>query len=202
MSEPAAQAEVRAGPDGRLRCPWPFSGGPDYLDYHDHEWGCPVRTEHGLFERLSLEAFQSGLSWLTILRKRPGFRSAFADFDPDRVAAFGEQDVQRLLGDASIVRNRRKILATVTNARATVALRGQGGLAALFWSVTPAGRPRPATMDDVPAHTAQSVALAADLKRAGFAHLGPTTAYAAMQACGLVDDHLRGCFRAEGGPVE
>jgi DNA-3-methyladenine glycosylase I len=200
VSQAPTGTGVRAGADGLSRCPWPYSGGPDYLDYHDREWGYPVRSERGLFERLSLEAFQSGLSWLTILRKRPGFRAAFADFDPDRVAAFDEQDVQRLLGDASIVRNKRKILATVTNARATVALRGQGGLPSLFWSVHPSAGPRPVSMTEVPAHTPESAALAADLKRAGFAHLGPTTLYAAMQACGVVDDHLRGCFRAESGP--
>jgi len=188
---------VRPGSDGRWRCPWPYSGGADYLDYHDAEWGEPVRTESGLFERLSLEAFQSGLSWLTILRKRPGFRAAFAGFDPDQVAVFGDEDVQRLLGETSIVRNRRKILATVTNARATVALRQGGGLVSLFWSVVPEDRPRPRTMAQVPAHTSQSAELAAALKRAGFAHVGPTTIYAAMQACGVVDDHLQGCFRAE-----
>jgi DNA-3-methyladenine glycosylase I len=185
------------GSDGRWRCPWPFSGGQDYLDYHDAEWGEPVRTEHGLFERLSLEAFQSGLSWLTILRKRPAFRAAFADFDPDHVAAFTEADVQRLLGDASIVRNQRKIRATIANAQATVALRDRGGLVSVFWSAQPPPHPRPATLGEVPAQTEESAALARALKGAGFAHLGPTTLYAAMQACGVVDDHLEGCFRAE-----
>jgi DNA-3-methyladenine glycosylase I len=155
-----------------------------------------VHGEAALFERISLEAFQSGLSWLTILRKREGFRAAFAGFDPEVVAAFGEADVERLLADPGIVRNRAKILAAVANARATLALRDtvDGGLDALVWSFAPEpGRPAPATLADVPATTADSIALAKALKRHGLVFVGPTTAYAAMQACGLVDDHLAGC---------
>lgn len=180
------------GDDGLARCPWATS--PDYVRYHDEEWGRPVRDERGLFERLSLEAFQSGLSWLTILRKRDGFRSAFAGFDPEAVAAFDDSDVDRLLADAAIVRNRAKVLATVGNARAVVALREDGGLAELVWRHRgEAGRPRPLDLTDVPATTPASVALARALKAAGLVFVGPTTAYAAMQACGLVDDHLAAC---------
>ena len=187
---------VVTGPDGLARCGWALSA-PEYIAYHDDEWGRPVTGEAALYERLVLEAFQSGLSWLTILRKRDGFRRAFAGFDVDAVAAFGEADVARLLADPGIVRNRAKILAAVTNARATMALRSaaDGGLEALFWSFRPPGdRPVPVTLDDVPAVTAESVALARALKRSGFAFVGPTTAYAAMQACGVVDDHLAGCW--------
>lgn len=171
-------------------------GDPLYAAYHDEEWGRPVRGEHELFERVSLEAFQSGLSWITILRKRPAFRAAFAGFDPQVVAQFGPDDESRLLADAGIVRNRAKIDATIANARAMLALWEQGRtLSELFWSFAPAGpdRPRPTTWADVPATTAESTALARALKAAGFRFVGPTTAYAAMQACGLVDDHLAGC---------
>ena len=177
-------------PDGRLRCPWAVST-PDYLAYHDEEWGRPVRDDDGLFERFTLEAFQSGLSWLTILRKREGFRRAFDGFRIARVASYDERDVARLLADPGIVRNRAKIEAAVRNARAAAAL--EGGLAALVWSFAPPPRERPARSADVPSATAESKALAAALRRAGFAFVGPTTAYAAMQACGLVDDHLVGC---------
>jgi len=183
------------GADGMSRCAWGAST-PDYLGYHDEEWGVPVRGEHALFERISLEAFQSGLSWLTILRKRPAFRVAFAGFDPEVVAAYGADDVERLLADAGIVRNRAKVLATVTNARAVLGLRDAvpGGLDALIWSfAAPPGRPAPRALGDVPAVTPESTALAKTLKKRGFAFVGPTTAYAAMQACGLVDDHLVGC---------
>jgi len=183
------------GADGLSRCAWGAST-PDYLGYHDEEWGVPVRGEHALFERISLEAFQSGLSWLTILRKRPAFRVAFAGFDPEVVAAYGADDVERLLADAGIVRNRAKVLATVTNARAVLGLRDAvpGGLDALIWSfAAPPGRPAPRALGDVPAVTPESTALAKTLKKRGFAFVGPTTAYAAMQACGLVDDHLAGC---------
>ncbi len=186
---------LAVGSDGLPRCGWVGSA-PEYLRYHDEEWGRPVHGEAALFERISLEAFQSGLSWLTILRKREGFRAAFAGFDPEVVAAFGEADVERLLADPGIVRNRAKILAAVANARATLALRDtvDGGLAALVWSFAPEpGRPAPATLADVPATTADSIALAKALKRHGLVFVGPTTAYAAMQACGLVDDHLAGC---------
>ncbi len=173
-----------------MRC---FGDGiPEYERYHDEEWGVPVRDERGLFERISLEAFQSGLSWLTILRKRVSFRAAFAGFDPDVVAAFGETDVERLLGDAGIVRNRAKIEAAIANARATMALRETGTpLPELFWSFAPP--PREAPPVEIPAETAESKALAKALKAAGFRFVGPTTAYAAMQACGLVDDHAAAC---------
>jgi DNA-3-methyladenine glycosylase I len=170
-------------------------GDPLYRAYHDEEWGRPVRDERGLFERISLEAFQSGLSWLTILRKRENFRGAFAGFDPDAVARFGDDDVARLLSDAGIVRNRLKVDATIANARATVALRAAGtSLDEVVWAHRPPPRPRPpAGWGDVPAVTPESTALAKELKRHGFRFVGPTTAYAAMQACGLVNDHLAGC---------
>ncbi len=168
-----------------------------YRDYHDREWGRPVRDERSLYERLCLEAFQSGLSWLTILRKREGFRAAFAGFSPDDVAAFDERDAERLLADAAIVRNRAKIAAAITNARATVALRAARGLEELVWAHAPAPRPAPKHFGEVPALTDESRALARELKRAGFAFVGPTTAYALMQACGLVNDHLADCIVRE-----
>ena len=180
------------GADGLVRCPWGVST-PAYIAYHDEEWGRPVRDDRGLYERLSLEAFQSGLSWLTILRKRPGFRRAFDDFDMDKVAAYGPADVERLLADASIVRNRRKIDATIANARASLDL--PDGLAALVWKYADPDAPAPETGADVPATTPGSKALAKELKARGFRHVGPTTVYAMMQACGLVDDHLRECHR-------
>jgi DNA-3-methyladenine glycosylase I len=181
------------GPDGLARCAWAGQA-PVYTAYHDEEWGRPVHGEVALFERITLEAFQSGLSWLTILRKREGFRRAFAGFDPEQVAAFGADDVARLMADADIVRNGAKVRAAITNAAAVLRLREVGGLDAFFWSFAPdAGRYRPASMDDVPATTPQSVALAKALKRQGFVFVGPTTAYAAMQACGAVDDHVAGC---------
>ena len=161
-------------------------GDPLYERYHDEEWGRPVTDERGLYERLSLEAFQSGLSWLTILRKREAFRAAFADFRPDAVARFGEDDVRRLLADAAIVRNRAKIEAAIANARATP-------LDALVWEHRPERRPAPQAWADVPAQVPESVALARVLKRAGFRFVGPTTLYALMQACGLVNDHLAAC---------
>jgi DNA-3-methyladenine glycosylase I len=165
-----------------------------YAAYHDDEWGRPVRDERGLFERLSLEAFQSGLSWLTILRKRDAFRAAFADFDPDVVATFGAADAGRLLGDAGIVRNRLKIDATLANARATVALRDAGTpLHELIAAHAPAPRAAPASFADVPAQTAESRALAKALRAAGFRFVGPTTLYALMQATGFANDHLAGC---------
>ncbi|HEU4491974.1 MAG TPA: DNA-3-methyladenine glycosylase I [Jiangellales bacterium] len=192
-------SDVVTGDDGRGRCSWAVSTA-DYTAYHDDEWGRPVHGDPALYERLTLEAFQSGLSWLTILRKREGFRAAFAGFDPDAVAAFGPADVERLLLDASIVRNRAKVEAAVANARAVVALRemhGEGALDALVWAHAPdrAARPQPRTMADLPATTPESTALARALKRAGFRFVGPTTAYATMQACGVVDDHLVGCWR-------
>jgi DNA-3-methyladenine glycosylase I len=180
------------GADGLARCPWGVST-PDYVAYHDEEWGRPVRDDRGLYERLTLEAFQSGLSWLTILRKRPGFRRAFDDFQPEKVAAYGPADVERLLADASIVRNRRKIDAAIANARASLDL--PDGLAALVWKYADPDAPAPKTSADVPATTPGSKALAKELKGHGFRHVGPTTVYALMQACGLVDDHLLECHR-------
>ncbi len=168
-------------------------GDPLYSAYHDDEWGRPVRDERGLYEKLCLEAFQSGLSWLTILRKREGFRAAFAGFDPDAVARFGERDVARLLDDAGIVRNRAKIAAAITNARATVALRADGGLSELVWSHAPSPRPAPASLAEVPPLTPESRAMSRELKAHEFAFVGPTTAYALMQACGLVNDHIATC---------
>jgi DNA-3-methyladenine glycosylase I len=179
------------GPDGRLRCAWAV-GTPDYLDYHDEEWGRPIRTDQGIFERLSLEAFQSGLSWLTILRKRTNFRAAFANFDIPSVASFGAADRERLLADPGIVRNRAKIDATLHNARA--ALDVPGGLAALVWRFAPDSPPVPVATSDVPAQTGESRALAGELKRSGFVFVGPVTAYALMQAAGLVNDHLARCW--------
>lgn len=187
--------------DGVARCSWADST-PDYREYHDREWGRPVHGERALYERIALEAFQSGLSWLTILRKREGFRRAFASFDPERVARYGPDDVVRLLADPGIVRNRAKVEAAVANARAVLDLREtvDGGLDALVWSFAPeaARRPVPVRLADVPASTVESTALATALRRHGFRFVGPTTAYAAMQACGLVDDHLAGCH-ARGG---
>jgi DNA-3-methyladenine glycosylase I len=182
------------GDDGRHRCPW-GAGDPVNLAYHDTEWGLRVSGESAHLERLTLEAFQSGLSWRTILLKRENFRAAFAGFDADTVAAYGPADVERLMADAGIVRNRRKVDAAITNARATVALRDQGGLEALIWSFRPEPGPAPRTTADVPTTSPESLALSRALKRAGFAHVGPTTMYALMEAIGLVDDHLEDCHR-------
>ena len=182
------------GDDGLTRPTWAASD-PLLREYYDTEWGMPVRDEQGLFERLSLEAFQSGLSWATILRKRPAFRAAFDGFDPDRVARYDERDVARLMADAGIVRNRRKIDATVTNARATVALRADGGLAELVWSFRPAETPAPSTYAEVPTTSPESVALSKELKRRGFTFVGPTTMFALMEAVGIVDTHLVGSHR-------
>jgi DNA-3-methyladenine glycosylase I len=182
---------VVIGADGVARCPWGASA-PDYLSYHDTEWGRPLHGDTALFERVSLEAFQSGLSWITILRKRPAFRAAFAGFDPARVAAFDEADIARLLADAGIVRNRAKVLATIANARAVLDL--DGSLDELLWSFAPRPpRPAPRGFGDVPAVTDESTAMAKALKRHGFRFVGPTTAYALMQATGMVNDHLAGC---------
>ena len=180
-----------AGPDGLLRCPWSLSS-PDYLSYHDEEWGRPVRDDTGIFERLCLEAFQSGLSWLTILRKRENFRLAFRGFDIEAVAGFGPDDIARLLADPGIVRNRAKIEAAIANAQA--ALRLPGGLADLVWQYRDDQVTAPVSLADVPATTSQSKALAKDLRGRGFKFTGPVTAYATMQACGIVNDHLAGCF--------
>lgn len=181
-------------PDERARCGWATSA-PEYVAYHDEEWGTPLHGERALFERMSLEAFQSGLSWLIILRKRPAFRTAFAGFDVDAVAAFDEADVERLLGDAGIVRNRAKIVATIANARA-IRTAVPEGLDELLWSFAPAVHRRPAELGDVPATSDQSRALAKALKKRGFSFVGPTTAYALMQATGMVDDHVATCWRA------
>ena len=187
---------VAIGADGLARCPWGASA-PDYLPYHDKEWGKALHGDAALFERVSLEAFQSGLSWITILRKRPAFRAAFAGFDPARVALFDEADVERLLADAGIVRNRAKVLATIANARAVLDL--DGSLDELLWSFAPRPpRPVPRGFGDVPAVTDESTAMAKALKRHGFRFVGPTTAYALMQATGMVNDHLADCaFRNE-----
>jgi DNA-3-methyladenine glycosylase I len=180
--------------DGLPRCAWATSA-PEYVRYHDEEWGTPLRGDDALFERLCLEAFQSGLSWLTILRKRPAFRAAFAGFSIDAVAAFTDADEERLMADAGIVRNRAKVRAAVRNAR--VAQEQEEGLSELLWAFAPGGpRPRPATISDVPATSAESTAMAKELKRRGFVFVGPTTAYALMQATGMVDDHVSECFRA------
>jgi DNA-3-methyladenine glycosylase I len=190
-AEPAA--------DGRPRCPWGLST-PDYLAYHDTEWGRPVHGDDALFERLCLEAFQSGLSWLTILRRREGFRSAFAGFRISAVAGFTDADRERLLADAGIIRNRAKIDATLANAK-VLAGWDEGELDALIWSYAPdpASRPAPRALADVPAVTPESTALAKDLKKRSIRFVGPTTAYALMQACGLVDDHLADCVTRGGG---
>jgi DNA-3-methyladenine glycosylase I len=178
------------GPDGKLRCPWGLSA-PEYLAYHDEEWGRPVRGDTALFERLSLEGFQSGLSWLTILRKRENFRAAFAGFDASAVAAFGEQDVARLMADSGIVRNRAKINAVISNARAMLDL--PDGLTSLVWKYAGEEGPAPLTLAEVPSATPASKALSAELRRHGFRFTGPVTAYATMQACGVVNDHLAAC---------
>lgn len=171
------------------------AGDPLYEAYHDHEWAVPVHGDAAILERIVLEGAQSGLAWITILRKRENYRAAFAGFDPDAVAAFGPQDVERLMADTGIVRNRMKIDSAIANARATVALRESGrSLDELFWSFAPPPRKKPpANWADIPASTAESLALAKELKRSGFVFVGPTTMYAAMQACGLVNDHLKGC---------
>ncbi|MDH6463645.1 DNA-3-methyladenine glycosylase I [Micromonospora sp. A200] len=186
--------DLVTGPDGLTRCAW-GSSTPDYAVYHDIEWGRPLRGDDALYERLTLEAFQSGLSWLTILRKRPAFRLAFDEFRIERVAGYGEADVARLLADAGIVRNRAKIEAAIANARAALELRD--GLSALLWSYAPPPRAaRPVSNASVPALTPESTALAKALKKSGFRFVGPTTAYALMQATGMVDDHLAGCHVA------
>ena len=182
---------VAAGPDGQLRCPWALSA-PEYLSYHDIEWGQPVTSVSGLYERMSLEAFQSGLSWITILRKRENFRAAFDGFQPDRVAAYGQPEIERLLRDAGIVRNQAKITAAIANAR-IIAEWGQG-FADLVWSFHDPDRPRPGSLSDLPATSPAATALSKQLRKRGIRFLGPTTAYATMQAVGVVDDHLADCF--------
>ncbi|MGV9798256.1 DNA-3-methyladenine glycosylase I [Mycobacterium sp. NPDC003449] len=186
---------VGTADDGRVRCGWaqPGAGGDTlYRDYHDTEWGQPLHDSKALFERVSLEAFQSGLSWLVILRKRENFRKAFGGFDAERVARYTDADVERLLTDAGIVRNRAKIEATIANARAVGDL--DVDLGELLWSFAPPRRPRPADLSQVPAVTPESKAMAKELKKRGFKFVGPTTAYALMQATGMVDDHIAACW--------
>lgn len=188
---------VVVGADGLARCPW-GADPPDYRRYHDDEWGRPVHGDVALFERITLEAFQSGLSWLTILRKRDAFRHAFADFDPTVVAGYGDREIAELMGNAGIVRNRRKIEATITNAHALCDLWESGDhLDEVFWRREPPRTRRPYRLTDVPSSTEESKALSKELKSLGFVFVGPTTMYAAMQACGVVDDHLAGCHVAE-----
>lgn len=202
MSDPSADHPGAApdehglvrGDDGLLRPEW-AAAGPLLQQYYDTEWGMPIRDEQGLFERLSLEAFQSGLSWATILRKRPAFREAFAGFDPEAVAGFGDDDEARLMADAGIVRNRAKIRATITNAQATIALRDEGGLAQLIWSFQPETTPQPRAMAEVPTQSPESKAMSKALKKEGFVFVGPTTMYALMSAIGMVDLHLMGSHR-------
>jgi DNA-3-methyladenine glycosylase I len=182
------------GTDGLARPTW-ASVDPLLMDYYDTEWGMPVRDERGLYERICLEGFQSGLSWATILRKRANFRAAFADFDPDVVATFTDDDVERLLGDAGIIRHRGKIRATITNARATIALREEGGLVDFVWSFQPAETPRPHDHSQVPTVSDESKALSKALRKKGCAFVGPTTMYALMEAVGIVDTHLLASHR-------
>lgn len=181
--------------DARARCSW-TGDDPEYVRYHDEEWGRPLHGDRALFEKMSLEGFQAGLSWITILRKRPRFREVFAGFEPGAVAAFDESDIERLIGDAGIVRNRAKIEATIGNARLVQAM-AEGELDALMWSFAPPPvSPRPRSMADVPAVTPESEAMSKALRKRGFRFVGPTTMYALMQSAGMVDDHLEGCFLA------
>ena len=188
--------DVRVGPDGRARCAWVGDDG-EYRRYHDEEWGRPLHGDRALFEKLSLEGFQAGLSWITILRKRPRFREAFAGFEPEAVARFGADDVERLLADPGIIRNRAKIEATISNARLVAGL-ADGELDALLWSFAPAApRPRPRGVADLPATTPESDAGSTALRKKGFRFVGSTTLYALMQSAGMVDDHVAGCWRAD-----
>ncbi|WP_460775545.1 DNA-3-methyladenine glycosylase I [Microbacterium sp. GXF7504] len=186
--------DLLTGPDGRDRCAW-AGADPEYQRYHDQEWGRPLHGDRALFEKMSLEGFQAGLSWITILRKRPRFREVFADFEPGVVAGFGADDVERLMADAGIIRNRAKILAVIGNA-ALVAAMAPGELDALLWSFAPPARPRPRAFADVPAVTPESAAMSKTLRARGFRFVGPTTMYALMQSAGMVDDHVEGCWRA------
>jgi DNA-3-methyladenine glycosylase I len=186
-----AENDASPGPDGHLRCPWALSAA-EYLDYHDTEWGQPVTSVSGLYQRMTLEAFQSGLSWITILRKRENFRAAFDGLVPERVATYSQDDVERLMADAGIIRNLAKIQAAIANAR-VVADWGQG-FADLVWSYYEPGRPRPHSVSEIPASSPASIAMSKQLKKRGIQFLGPTTAYATMQAVGVVDDHLAECF--------
>lgn len=199
MTDPADRgvtdpADPAPADDGRIRCAWAGTSSQLYRDYHDHEWGRPVHGAAALFERISLEAFQSGLSWLTILRKRENFRRAFAGFDIAAVAGYTDADVARLLVDTGIIRNRAKIEATIVNARAIADLGSPAELTELLWSFAPPPRSRPADASGVASSTPASAAMARELKRRGFRFIGPTTAYALMQATGMVDDHVQGCW--------
>jgi DNA-3-methyladenine glycosylase I len=190
VARDAVVDDAVVGADGLARCAWAAST-PEYIAYHDEEWGRPLTGDDAMYERLTLEAFQSGLSWITILRKRANFRAAFAGFSISSVAEFGDAEIERLLGDAGIVRNRMKITAAIENARAAALV--PEGLSALLWGFAPAPRPRPASRADIPPTSPESVAMAKELKRRGFRFTGPTTAYALMQATGMVDDHLADC---------
>lgn len=190
----AMNPDLVIGEDGLARPVWAVKD-PLLRDYYDTEWGMPVTDETGMFERVTLEAFQAGLSWRTVLAKRPAFREVFKDFDPDVVATFGETDVARLLVDARIIRNRQKIVAAINNAKATVALREDGGLVDLVWSFKPADTPRPETFEQVPTVSEESKALSKELKKRGFSFVGPTTMFALMEAIGMVDTHLMGSHR-------
>lgn len=184
-----SETGVVVAKDGLARPAW-ASVDPLLQQYYDTEWGMPIRDEQGLFERLSLEAFQAGLSWATILRKRPAFREAFAHFHPETVAAFDDKDVERLMNDAGIVRNSKKILATINNAQATIAVRAKGGLAEFIWSFQPDETPHPRTIEEIPTKSPESLALSKALRKEGFTFVGPTTMYALMEAVGIVDTHL------------
>lgn len=189
LSDSPKTKSVVIGADGLARPAWAATD-PLLRAYYDTEWGMPIRDERGLFERLSLEGFQSGLSWATILRKREAFRAAFRDFDPEVVAAFTAVDVERLLADSAIVRNRAKILATINNAAATIALRAEGGLVDFIWSFQPAATPEPRTFEEIPTISPESTALSKALRKKGFAFVGPTTMHALMEATGIIDTHL------------
>ena len=196
VTDRLAQRGLVRGTDGAVRCAG-AAASADYREYHDSEWGRPVRGDIALFERITLEAFQSGLSWITVLRKRPALREVFAGFDPSLIANFNDRDVERLMANPSIIRNRRKIDATILNARAMLGLwekYGPLGLTELIWSHAPTSRARPDRLSDIPATSLESVRLSKALKQQGFTFIGPTTLYASMQACGLVDDHVRGCY--------
>jgi len=200
IDSPPAQSSpgVVTGADGRVRCAWAGGSDPEYLRYHDEEWGTPLHGDRPLFEKLSLEGFQSGLSWITILRRRPGFRAAFHGFDLAAVAAMTSDDVERLMLDTGIIRNRAKILATIANAAFTLDLVRErpGALDDLLWSFAPTGRPaRPASYTQAPAVTEESTAMSTALRALGFRFVGPTTLYALMQSAGMVDDHAAGCWK-------
>lgn len=187
--------DVRTGPDGLDRCAW-VGDDAEYRRYHDEEWGRPLHGDRALFEKMCLEGFQAGLSWITILRKRPRFREVFAGFEPAAIAAFGDDDIARLMADAGIIRNRLKIEATISNARLMLDLE-PGELDAFLWSFAPASHARPSSFAEVPATTAESDAMSKALKKRGFRFVGSTTMYALMQSAGMVDDHVDGCWRAE-----